>query len=251
MNITLFALINATLGLIFGSFITMASHRIPSNLSMFGRSKCTSCGHKLGIMDLIPIVSMFMLKGKCRYCDAKVSIRYICIELLTGVVFALNALIIGNAYQMLMVIHMMAVLLILILVIDFETFYIPDGTLLFLGAVGVLYSFLSHVELLNMIFMPIINALIAFLISWMVKIMVKKESMGSGDIKLFLIAGLFLTPANLAVFYLMTGLFGIMIGVYWKERKIGIYFPFGPAICISLYWCALFGDRLDLNAILL
>ena len=250
MTLTYFAIINGLLGLAFGSFITMASYRIPNGLSLFGRSKCTHCGHTLGVKDLIPIISMFLLRGKCRYCKANVSFRYMATELLTAVVFVLNALIVGDDYTNLLIMHLASILLITLLVVDLETFYIPDNILLALVAIGVIYAFINDFGIPNMVFMPILNAFIAWFISWTMKFFMKKESMGTGDIKLFLVAGFFLTPDNLSMFYFMTGFFGVMIGIYWKENRIGIYFPFGPAICASLYLCMLFGNRLDINTLL-
>ena len=55
-------------------------------------SACGSCGHRLGDLDMIPVLSYFLLRGRCRYCNAAYSARYMLVELLTGILFALCGL---------------------------------------------------------------------------------------------------------------------------------------------------------------
>ena len=80
-------------GTVFGSFFTLAVYRIPRKENIvYGRSHCTSCGHKLSFIDLIPILSYIFLGGKCRYCGEKIRIRYLLLEVFSGIVFLLVAL---------------------------------------------------------------------------------------------------------------------------------------------------------------
>lgn len=80
------------MGMFFGSFFTLATYRLPLGKDItHERSFCPNCGHKLKILDLIPIFSYLFLGGKCRYCEKKISIRYLCFELLSGIVFLLLA----------------------------------------------------------------------------------------------------------------------------------------------------------------
>lgn len=76
------------MGTVFGSFFTLAVYRIPLGLNItHERSFCPNCNHKLSFKDLIPIFSYISLKGKCRYCGEKVRIRYLFLEVLSGIVF--------------------------------------------------------------------------------------------------------------------------------------------------------------------
>lgn len=78
------------IGIFFGSFFTLAVHRIPLHEDiLYKHSYCPKCNHKLGILDLIPIVSYIALRGRCRYCKQKVRIRYLLLEILSGIVFVL------------------------------------------------------------------------------------------------------------------------------------------------------------------
>lgn len=80
------------LGICLGSFTTALVYRIPRKLNWTtDRSRCTSCHHALGVLDLVPIFSWVFLRGKCRHCGARVSIRYPLIELGFGLTFALIA----------------------------------------------------------------------------------------------------------------------------------------------------------------
>lgn len=91
MNIFLYFLI-FVLGCLFGSFLTLATYRIPLNKDItHEHSFCPNCNHKLSFFDLIPILSYLFLGGKCRYCKKKISPRYFIIEILTGISFVMLA----------------------------------------------------------------------------------------------------------------------------------------------------------------
>lgn len=78
------------MGIFFGSFFTLAVYRIPRGENiLYKHSYCPNCNHRLGTFDLIPVLSYLFLRGKCRYCHEKVRIRYLLLELLAGIVFAL------------------------------------------------------------------------------------------------------------------------------------------------------------------
>ena len=81
------------IGALFGSFFTLAVYRIPIGQDItHTRSYCPKCKHKLGFWDMIPIFSYAFLGGKCRYCKEKIRIRYLLLEILSGLVFLLFAL---------------------------------------------------------------------------------------------------------------------------------------------------------------
>ncbi len=76
------------IGTFFGSFFTLAVYRLPRKEDiLIKHSYCPNCEHKLGFFDLFPILSYIFLKGKCRYCGNKIRIRYLILELLSGLTF--------------------------------------------------------------------------------------------------------------------------------------------------------------------
>lgn len=92
MDIILYILLFCT-GTVFGSFFTLAVSRIPIGQDItHERSYCPNCNHKLSFLDMIPILSYIFLGGKCRYCKQKIRIRYLILEVFSGIVFVLFAL---------------------------------------------------------------------------------------------------------------------------------------------------------------
>jgi len=84
-------------GTIFASFIACTAGRVLAGVDwVHGHSHCDTCGHELAIGDLFPIVSYIALKGKCRYCGARVPISCLFTEVLLGVAFVLTA--VANPY---------------------------------------------------------------------------------------------------------------------------------------------------------
>ena len=81
------------MGTVFGSFFTLAVHRIPLKQNItHERSYCPKCNHRLEFLDLIPLFSYIFLGGKCRYCKTKIRPRYIILEFVSGIAFLLFAM---------------------------------------------------------------------------------------------------------------------------------------------------------------
>lgn len=78
------------------SFLNVIIYRLPRHKQFtLGKSMCTTCGHVLIAKDLIPIISWVSLRGKCRYCGAKISARYTIVEVLGGSFGVLWTLVFG------------------------------------------------------------------------------------------------------------------------------------------------------------
>ena len=101
MEEIIFYLLFFVIGTVFGSFFTLAVYRIPLHQDItHKRSYCPNCNHRLSFWDMIPIFSYICLGGKCRYCKEKIRIRYLFLEILTGIVFLLFAMSLNiNFYQ--------------------------------------------------------------------------------------------------------------------------------------------------------
>lgn len=100
MELFIFYLTIFCIGTVFGSFFTLAVYRIPLKQDItHKRSYCTKCGHKLSFIDMIPILSYIFLGGKCRYCKEKIRIRYLLLEILTGMVFLLFAMSLNISFK--------------------------------------------------------------------------------------------------------------------------------------------------------
>lgn len=86
----IFFLIIFAFGLFIGSFLNCVIYRLEQGKSFLkGRSYCPHCKHQLFWQDLIPVLSFFILRGKCRYCQKSISWQYPLVELATGIIFIL------------------------------------------------------------------------------------------------------------------------------------------------------------------
>ena len=75
-------------GLLIGSFLNVLIWRVPRHESIVQpASHCPNCDSAIAVRDNVPVFSWLALRGKCRQCDTRISIRYPFIELLTGVLF--------------------------------------------------------------------------------------------------------------------------------------------------------------------
>lgn len=99
MNIFLYIIL-FIMGSLFGSFYTLAVYRIPKKQDIIHtHSYCPNCNHKLGLLDLFPIISYIALRGKCRYCKEKIRPRYFILEILSGTIFLAFAYLIGLKFE--------------------------------------------------------------------------------------------------------------------------------------------------------
>lgn len=146
-NIVIYIFIGL-IGICFGSFFTLAVYRIPLGQDItHTRSYCPNCNHKLSFWDMIPVFSYIFLSGKCRYCHKKIRIRYILLEIFSGIVFVLFAMsikfninIIDNSKFIYLIFGFLYIAgLFIIAGIDKEKFSIRNEVLLYIILVEVFY----------------------------------------------------------------------------------------------------------------
>jgi len=126
--------------------------------------------------------------------------------------------------------------------IDFQHYIIPDEVNLFILLLGLTYQIYSDADWQQMVLMPLMYISIALMLRWGMFAWKKKEALGLGDVKLFLACGMWLTAESLPIFLLFSGLSGIIIAVIWRIFSKGKIFPFGPALSASLFFCAAFPE---------
>jgi len=182
-------------------------------------------------------------------CCILLSIRYrnAFITFVAMMVFICNYLLMPHDMPRLCVLDFMSAVLLIMVITQLKNAKISDNLLLILAALGACYAYLSGDELISLIMLPLFNLVIGTIILFLVKIMLKKELMGVEELKIIFISGLFLSIENIAAFYLMICFFGVLIALYWRWYRVGIYYSFGLPASISLYFCTLFGKNLDLT----
>ena len=136
------------LGAVFGSFCNAWGWRIvhKENIAS-GRSHCATCGHQLGVTDLVPIFSYVFLKGKCRYCGERISPRYLIVELISAAYFITIYAANGFSWTTLRLLILGCILLVASLV-DLDIMELPDG-LMIAGAVFSLMRFIEGISIVE------------------------------------------------------------------------------------------------------
>ncbi|MCX6076195.1 MAG: prepilin peptidase [Campylobacterales bacterium] len=136
MEQLLFAFIFGTL---LGSFLNVLIFRIPKDESViFPSSHCTACGNKLRAWHNIPIVSWIILKGKCYFCDSKISMQYPVIEFLSGLIFLVLAYKFGISFPIFSI-ALSFLMLLALSMIDFKYKMVPDS----LNLLAILFAVLG------------------------------------------------------------------------------------------------------------
>lgn len=269
----LFVACAAVLGLMVGSFLNVVIHRLPKMMErewqaqcadlrgepapdavrynlVVPRSACPSCGHTIGALENIPVLSWLLLRGKCRHCGTRISARYPLIELLTAGLSAYAAHRFGFTWA-----TVGALLFLWALVaaafIDLDTTLLPDSITMPLVWLGLLLA-------LRETFVPlpaaVIGAAAGYLCLWTVfwafKLLTGKDGMGYGDFKLLAAIGAFVGWKLLPIVILLSSVVGAAVGVslmVFARHARGTPIPFGPYLAaagvLALFWGQALTDR--------
>lgn len=232
------------LGSVFGSFLCCMADRYCLGEKWYvGKSHCDACGHELNILDLFPIFSYIFLKGKCRYCGTKLSLRYVICEMILALLFVIYVLIFPNINLELLQYLGMICVLYEISLCDLKKYEIPDGCILFGIVWWLVFELLLKASLKDIG----ISVAVAFcisgsllLISLLMDKLLQKETLGGGDIKLEFLCCLYLPVLNNLFALVVACLLGLLFILISKKEMI----PFGPSIALGWYLTVLFGSEI-------
>ena len=235
----------AILGLCIGSFLNVCIYRIPREESIsFPPSHCTSCGYRLKVKDLIPVLSYIFLRGRCRQCKEHISIQYPLIELTNALLYICVYLKFGLSIDTIKYIIFVSLLLV-IAVIDFKTTDVWTSTTLFGLVVGILFIIIHWITSRKFPVDNIIGGAIGFLVIWL--IVKLTAGMGEGDIDIALICGLFLGSKG-AVITLFAGIvlggLGGAIFLIRKKKSGKDEMAFGPYLAMGAFIAMMWGERI-------
>lgn len=251
-------------GTVMGSFINCWAWRFMHGESVLeGRSHCTSCGHVLEPIDLVPVLSWLSTGGRCRYCGAKVSVRYLITELVLGLTFVAITHTYGLTLETVELCAFACVLLFLSLT-DIDAYLIPNGCIICAAAIravymGVMWAQGSMTGLDVLYFVgSAVGVIVAMLaIVLLADHMLGRESMGGGDLKLYAVAALYFGWQQMLFLILVSCLLGLASSVLFARRtpeevpadegdanapqtSTSKPFPFGPSIaaaCVITMLC--------------
>ncbi|MEJ5172966.1 MAG: prepilin peptidase [Hydrogenothermaceae bacterium] len=239
------------LGLSVGSFLNVVIYRMPRDMSVvYPPSTCPNCKNRIKWYDNIPIVSYLLLKGKCRFCEAKIGIKYPVVELLTGVMAVATYLKFGFDLEFLFYFYFVCSMIALSF-IDLEFKIIPDQ-INFSGLfVGLIFSIVKAIKLSS--FESIIDAVLGSLVGagflFAIAYLYLKyrgiEGLGMGDVKLLAFVGAY-TGWFGALFTIFFGsLVGAIVGIaFIKLSKKDFHYeiPFGPFLALAGTLYIFFGE---------
>lgn len=267
---TALAVWHFALGLAVGSFLNVCIYRLPRGLSVTGRSHCPTCGCTLRLPDLVPVLSQLLLRSRCRHCGARFSWRYAAVELACGLMFLALFLFVlevrGGSLPLLAKLLVCFPCLLAIIIVDVETYTIPDGLLVALAVAGVGYDIALRamgspefapvrIPLPYGLTLPVPQSLLGgavgfgglWALSWLFGRVLGEEAMGFGDVKLLGAAGTLLGAGmTLLAFFLLAVALGaaagsiamaarrVRGGVDSEHRVSRSRLPFGPFLAIAL-----------------
>jgi leader peptidase (prepilin peptidase)/N-methyltransferase len=267
----LWIILAGVLGLLVGSFLNVVILRLPERMAAGWRqeardvleleddaaplppgivrepSHCPQCKHRLAASDNIPLFSWLLLRGRCRYCKAPISIQYPLVELLSAILSAIVVWKFGPTWVALAGL-VFTWTLIALAGIDFRTQLLPDQLTFPLLWLGLLLSLLPmFVAAPSAIIGAAAGYLSLWSVYWLFKLLTGKEGMGYGDFKLLAALGAWMGPVSLLPIILLSSLIGALIGGtlialrrHQRERPM----PFGPFIAAAGWVWLVAGDGL-------
>ncbi len=229
------------LGSIIGSFLNVLIYRLPKKESIVkGRSHCTYCGKQILNMDLIPIISYIILRGKCRYCKKPISPRYMIVELLTACSYLAAYVALGYSAELIYAAILFPVLITLSLW-DLNHKEIPYTCSIIIAVLGIISIFTSHIPWYEHLIGAVIVALPFGVLCFL-------GAMGGGDVQLMAAAGLLLgwsiVPSAL-IGIVLGAIFGLIVKAVTKSNVI----VFGPFLSVGIFAGFLWGEGI-INAYL-
>ena len=265
-------ILSAVIGLCIGSFLNVVIHRLPRMLEqgwraqcaelsgeatppaerynlVVPRSGCPACGHRLGALENIPVVSYLFLRGHCLACNAPISARYPIVELMTAAL-TVAAIVRFGATPAGAAASVFLWMLVALTFIDFDTQLLPDSLtlpLLWVGLFANVIGAVPSVTLRDAVIGAIAGYLLLWLIYWAFKLIRGKEGMGYGDFKLLAALGAWLGWQMLPLIVLLSSVVGAAIGislVVFKGRDHQIPLAFGPYLAIAGAIALFFGKPL-------
>lgn len=220
-----------------GSFLNVCILRIPRGLSIVSPpSHCPKCNHPIRIYDNIPVIGYLLLRGKCRDCKEKISVRYPLIEILTAIIACLLFRKFGLTTAYLSV-FVFTCTLIVITFVDFDHQIIPH--VITLSGIP-LFAFLSVAfmgfTLVDSFLGIMVGAGVLYFVAIYYEALTGREGMGGGDVNLLAMLGAFLGWRSLLPILLISSFVGAIVGlgfILWKGKDMRYAVPFGPFLCFA------------------
>ncbi len=236
-------------GTIVGSFLNVCIHRLPREESIISPSShCPQCGIPIRFYDNIPLVSFILLRGRCRACNAPISLRYPLVEFLTGIFSLIFLQRYGISLSYVIYFAFFAALTV-VSFIDLSHRIIPDLISLPGIGIGLIVSWLHpHLAFRDSLIGILVGGGSLYIVASVYHLATKREGMGGGDIKLLAMIGAFIGWKGVLFTILCSSLVGTVVGVIvmfiTAEANSKYAVPFGPFLSLGAVIYLLWGDAL-------
>ena len=237
MDTFMLNIVSIIFGAIVGSFLNVCIYRLPKEESIiWPGSHCPHCKNPIKFYDNIPMISYFLLRGKCRYCKVSISLQYPLVEGITALSSLLLIMKFGPSLSYLIYFAFVAALIV-ITVIDLYHQIIPDVISLPGIGVGLLASLIiPHITFFNSLIGILLGGGSLFLVATLYQWLFKREGMGGGDVKLLAMIGAFLGWKAVILTILLSSLIGSITGILimvLKGKDFKYAIPFGPFLSLG------------------
>ena len=232
-----------------GSFLNVCVYRLPAGRSIVRpRSRCPCCGTTIPWHDNLPVLSWFLLRGRCRFCGTRISFRYPAVEALTGALAVLLVRRFGPPVESLLlrgdlrglgiagIYFALACALVVIALIDLDHTIVPDAIALPGIAAGLAASLALPLSLRDSVLGAALGAGSLWAVARGYSWVMGREGMGLGDVKLLAMIGAFLGWKGVLFTLLassVTGAAVMDVVLPLRGRGLRQAFPFGPFLCLA------------------
>jgi len=240
-------------GLVLGSFLNVCIYRLPVGGSIVRpRSRCPRCEEQIRWYDNLPVISWFILRGRCRSCSSPISWRYPVIEALTGATLVVLWRWYG-ADAAFGIAAMFALSLLVLFFTDYDHQLLPDAITLTGFGVGLAVAWFNPFLEgggWERIWTAFAGAALGSGLLWGVGALYRKirgvDAMGMGDVKMMAMVGAFTGPAGVLFTIFAASLVGALIGILLIPLRGGSMqdkLPFGCFLAPAALAALLFGHQ--------
>jgi leader peptidase (prepilin peptidase)/N-methyltransferase len=237
-------------GTVVGSFLNVCIYRLPRGYSIVRpSSRCPACQSPIKAYDNIPLISFILLRGRCRHCGARISLRYPLVEFLNGLLYAVVLWRYGpSAAGFFFMLYMSALIVITFVDIDFQIIpdiiTIPGSIIGLIAGLSFLPDSFNRISALGAT-QSILGLLLGFGLYLFIAVL-SKGGMGGGDIKMMAMVGAVTGWKGVLLTTFLGSLVGSIVGIGLmiikkKGRKTKI--PFGPFLALGCMVSILFGEE--------
>lgn len=234
--------IAGAVGAAIGSFLNVVIIRTHDGHGFWqGNSSCPNCHHPIRWYDLVPVVSYFALRGRCRDCRQPISRQYPVTEILTIILFVLVAWRLTSPVMFLG--WLIAGLMVLVAVYDWRWATIPDVFSVPLIVAGLVYSWVTGANVV-LIGLGMLGGVGFFALQYLLS---RKRWVGSGDIVLGAGLGALLGGRMVWLSLMIAYMVGALVAGGWilsKKLNAKSTIPFGPYLMLGGFVAWLWGEQL-------